>query len=147
MANLKKHAVKETAVIHLRDGNEDLIYSEDEKGEADLTRPAEVEVYSPGSKIYVAANAQQNNSLIDKMKAKGKTTQSAESQLEEKAAFLAEVTKSMRNVEYDSPDGKKLEGKELFKAVYRDREIGFIADQVQAFLGNWENFTKASPTP
>lgn len=146
MANLKKFAVEQTGILHLRDGNEELMYDDGEGGKPDKSKPCEIEVYSPGSKIYAAANAAQNNRLIDKMKSKGKSNQSAEDQAEEKAGFLADVTKSMRNVEYDAPGGKALEGKALFKAIYADREIGFIADQVQAFLGDWANFTKALPT-
>ena len=37
-----------------------------------------------------------------------------------------------------------LQGEALHLAVYADKTIGFIAEQVGAHLGNWANFTKGS---
>jgi hypothetical protein len=33
---------------------------------------------------------------------------------------------------------------EMFKAVYLDTSIGFIAEQVNKAIGDWANFTKGS---
>ena len=37
-----------------------------------------------------------------------------------------------------------LTGRELFHAVYSDPSIGFIAEQVAKFSGDWANFSKGS---
>jgi hypothetical protein len=79
--------------------------------------------------------------MIDRLKKKGKTDQTADEKAQETAEFLADCTKSMENIEYD-----KLTGEALFKAVYSDRSIGFVADQVSKHLGDWANFTKDSAT-
>lgn len=140
MGDIRKHAVELVGRLHLRDGNDELLYAEGADGQPDKTKPMVAVLYSPGSKIYAAASAAQNNRLIDMMKAKGKTKQSEAEAVEEKAEFLTAVTKDLENVTYD-----QLEGKHLFKAVYLDREIGFIASQVSEHLGDWGNFTKKSP--
>ena len=141
--SIKKYSVALTAWLHLNDGDGNPMFADGPDGKPDPKKPMRVELYSPGSKQYGAANAAQNNRLIDKMKAKGKSRQTEAEQAKEKADFLADVTKSFENIEYE----EGLEGKELFKAVYADREIGFVADQVNEYLGDWANFTKASPTP
>lgn len=137
----RKKAVAQTGTLHFRDGDDELMYGETATGALDETKPCTAELYSPGSKEYAKAAAAQNNRMIDKLKAKGKAKQTAAEQAEEKAVFLADCTKSFSNIEIGD-----LEGKELFKAVYADLEIGFMADQAGAFLGDWKNFTKPSPT-
>lgn len=146
MSNIRKFAVEQTATIHLRDASEELMYAEGADGKPDKSKPMEIVVYSPGSKVYAKANAKQNNRLIDRMKAKGKTKQSAQELAEEKADFLTECTKEFRNIGYEGPNGAELAGDALHRAVYEDLEIGFVADQVSKFLGDWENFTKTSAT-
>jgi len=79
--------------------------------------------------------------VIDKLKRKGKTDQTAEEKSRENAEFLADCTQSFENVERDG-----LTGRELALAIYGDAEIGFIADQVAKHLGDWGNFTKPSTT-
>lgn len=132
MSDIRKFAVEETGVIHLRDGADELMYADDAK-----KKPMRVTVYSPGSKTFAAAHSRQSNRVMDRLKRKGKTHQSAAEQAEEQAAFLAECTKSFENIEYD-----KLEGDALFRAVYSDTSIGFVSDQINKYLGDWANFTK-----
>ncbi|MBK7493572.1 MAG: hypothetical protein IPI17_17810 [Nitrosomonas sp.] len=51
------------------------------------------------------------------------------------------MTHSWENIEIDD-----LAGAELSLAVYSDRSIGFIADQVTKELNDWSNFIKPSQT-
>lgn len=132
--DIRKFAVEETTVLHLRDANDELMYADDEQ-----KKPMLVTLYSPGSKAYAKAQTRNQNRMIDKLKKKGKTDQTPEEKAAETAEFLADCTKAMENVEYD-----KLQGEALFKAVYADSSIGFIADQVGKHLGDWANFTKGS---
>lgn len=134
--DIRKHAVSETATLHLRDAAEELMYADDE-----CKKPCRVVVYGPGSKQYARAQAAQSNRLIERMRKKGKADQTAEDAAKEKAEFLAACTASFENIEYD-----QLQGQDLFKAVYADHSVGFIADQVAKHLGEWGNFTKGSPT-
>lgn len=133
MADIRKFAVEPTGRLALRGANDDLMLTDDGKEIA-------VNVYGPGSKQYAKAQAAQQNRMIDKLKRKGQSAQTAEQIAAEKSEFLADCTASFENMEYDA-----LTGDALAKAVYADISIGFIADQVAKFLGDWSNFTKESP--
>lgn len=132
--DIKKLAVKPTSKLHLRDGNDELIYADGDK-----SRPVCVNLFGPGSKEYARAQAAQNNRLMDKLKRKGKSSDTAEQRAAEAAEFLADCTESFENMEYDG-----LTGRALALAVYADVSIGFIADQVAKHIGDWANFTNSS---
>lgn len=131
--DIKKFAVVETSRLHLRDANDVLMYDGD--------KPIAINVYGPGSKQYAAATAKQSNRFVNTLKRKGKSDQTAEQKAEENAEFLAACTESFENLAYDD-----LQGADLFRAVYADISIGFIADQVAAHMKEWGNFTKGSTT-
>ncbi|MFY8063439.1 MAG: hypothetical protein ACOVN2_07005, partial [Usitatibacteraceae bacterium] len=132
--DIRKFAVEDTATIELLDSANDPMCADDEG-----KLRCKIEVYGPGTRQYAKAQAGENNRMLNRLKAKGKAKQTPEEIAEERAEFLKDVTKSFTNIEYDG-----LEGPELFKAVYLDRTIGFIADQVKEHLGDWANFTKSS---
>lgn len=134
--DIKKFAVEPTSRLHLRDAGDELMYAD-----GDQSKPIAVNLYGPGSKQYAKAQAAQQNRMMDKLKRKGKTEQSAEQIAAEKAEFLSDITASWENMEYDA-----LEGDALSKAVYSDIRIGFIADQAAKHVGDWANFSKASAT-
>ena len=134
MADIRKFAVEKTGRLHLRDAADELMFTAE-------GAPMAVNLFGPGSKQYAKAAAAQQNRMIDKMKRKGKTEQSAEEKARESADFLADCTESFENVDYDT-----LTGRDMTLAIYSDQEIGFIADQVAKHLGDWSNFTKPSTT-
>jgi hypothetical protein len=134
MSDIRKHAVEETATLHLRDADDELMYADDEK-----TKPRTVTLYGPGSRTFAKAQTRQSNRYIDRLKKKGKSDISADDKTKETADFLADCTASMENVEYDA-----LQGEALYKAVYSDQSIGFVAEQVNKYMGEWGNFTKGS---
>ena len=128
--DIRKYAVEPTSKLQLRDANDELMYTDEGK-------PVAVNLYGPGSKQYARAQAAQNNRLLDKLKRKGKSDQTAEQRAAESSEFLADCTESFENLEYDN-----LAGRELFMAVYADVSIGFVADQVAKYISDWSNFTK-----
>lgn len=139
--DIRKFGVEETSVVALLGPDDVPMLGEDGK-------PMTVTVYGPGSKQYARAQAAQQNRMIDKLKRKGKSDQSAEDKAREQAEFLAGCTKEFSpNIEYPNGDGKSLTGEALHKAVYADNSIGFVAEQVGKHLGEWNNFTKGSPKP
>lgn len=129
----RKFAVEETGTLELRDHREELIVEDGKQ--------ATVTIYGPGSKTYAKAQAAQSNRLMDKLKRKGKTEESAEEKAREQSEFLASITKEFQNFTYGD-----LQGEAMFKAIYADRDIGFIADQVAKFASDWANFNRRSPT-
>ena len=128
--DIRKYAVEPTSKLHLRDANDELMFTDEGK-------PVAVNLYGPGSKQYARAQAAQNNRLLDKLKRRGKSDQTAEQRAAESSEFLADCTESFENLEYDN-----LAGRELFMAVYADVSIGFVADQVAKYISDWSNFTK-----
>lgn len=138
--DIKKFAVDPTSRLHLCDAQDAPMYATKEgSDEPDMSKPICVVLYGPGSKPYARAQAQQNNRMVDRLKRKGKSDETAERRAAEQADFLAGCTKEFENLEYDG-----LIGDELAKAVYADITIGFIADQVGKHLGDWANFSKVS---
>ena len=134
--DLRKLAVAETKRLHLRDAEDNLLYSDEAK-----KLPCVVVLYGPGSKEFAKAQAKKNNRMLDELKRKGKTNHTAEQTQQEMSVFLADCTHSWENVEVDD-----LAGTELSPAIYSDRSIGFIADQVTKELNDWSNFIKPSQT-
>lgn len=132
--DIRKFAVNPTSRLHLRDANDELMYADEAK-----TQPIAVNLFGPGSKEYAKAKAAQNNRIVNKMKAKGKANQTPEEIAAESAEFLAACTESWENMQYGDAQGEALS-----IAVYSDRTLGFISDQVAGHLGGWSNFTKSS---
>lgn len=135
MTDIRKFAVSPTARLVLRDASDEPMLTEDGKEIA-------VNVFGPGSKQYAKAQAAQQNRMLDKLKRKGKADQTAEQKISEAAEFLTDCTESWENMDYDG-----LEGSQLSRAVYADQSIGFIADQVAKYIGDWANFKKGSTAP
>ena len=130
--SIKKYAVSPTARLVLVDARGDAMVNE-------AGQEAVVNLFGPGSKEFAKARAAQNSRMIEKLKAKGKTEQTAEQTAKETAQFLSECTESFENVDYDG-----LTGPALVQAVYTDNSIGFIAENVNKFLGDWANFLPPS---
>ena len=132
--DIRTKAVKPTGRLHLRDAADEPMFTPDGKEVA-------VNVYGPGSKQYAKAQAAQQNRMIDKMKRKGKTEQTAEQKAAEQAEFLRDCTDSFENMTYGD-----LTGPAMAHAVYSDPLIGFIADQVAKYISDWSNFSQPSAT-
>jgi len=131
--NIRKFEVEETGVLELLDASGEPMIGEDGK-------PMTITGYGPGSKQYAKAQAAQQNRMIDKLKARGKTEQSADDKTRENAEFLAGCTKSFSsNIEMDGLDGEA-----LYKAVYSEKKLGFVPEQFGKWLSEWGNFSKPS---
>lgn len=130
--DIRKFSVSPVGRIELKDAEDQPMLTDDGK-------PLVVNVYGPGSKEHAKAQAVQNNRFVARLKNRKGTDVTPEQKLEDDAQFLADITASFENVEFD-----KLTGRELALAIYRDKSLGFIADQVAAYVGNWANFTQDS---
>lgn len=139
--SIKKHAVHQTGRLHLKDANDMPLYAEGADGKPDLKRPMVAVIYSPATPQYLLAKQMQANDNLELLKSKGKVNRTPDEARKASAAYLTAITHSLENVEYDG-----LAGEDLHLAVYQDASIGFIADQVAAYQGHWENFTKDSAT-
>ena len=134
--DIKKFEVEETSVIALCGSDDAPLVGED--GQA-LT----ITVYGPGSKPYAKAQSAQQNKLMERLRKKGKLDQAAEESRQEQIDLLVACTKEFSsNIECEG-----LKGEALYRAVYSNRGLGFISEQVAKHIAEWGNFTKGSPKP
>lgn len=135
--NLTTIEAQDTAVMPLKDGVGEPMLYEAVGGEE---RQASITVYGPGSVQYQKAQAAGRRRVQKLMKEKGVKAlenRTADERRADVADLLADLTVGFDGV---SADGR--EGRELALWVYRNPKLGFIAEQVNAFSGEWANFTK-----
>lgn len=124
--------VQEKGFLHFKDADGELMYQGDEAIGVDL--------YSIGSKEYQKAKARANKKALERYRKKGKLDAlNADEQALERAEFLSDCTIEFKNLTFG-----KLSGKDLSMAIYLNAKVGYLTDQVDAYLGDWSNFTKAS---
>jgi hypothetical protein len=132
MFDISKLAVSATSTIDLEDpSGEPLVTDKGDK--------ISVTVYGPGSKQFQKASGIRNRAILEYVRKGGKKMKDDE-QRELDADFLATCTVSFNGFSY-----KEYTGYEMFKQAYLDPSIGFIAEQVNKAIGDWSNFTQASP--
>ncbi len=136
--NIKSLAIAAFATMPVRDAD----------GEAQVDgvgNPLSITYHSPGTKQYQkakhAAEERNNTRVFGRMQGKSEAKQSADDKVNERAEFLAAVTISFNNFN-DGEDG----GFEMFKRVYSDIELVYLAEDGEKFLGERGNFKKSSPT-
>jgi hypothetical protein len=141
--DLRSQKAADTAFLHLRSGEDVLLYKLGEDGKPDKSKPVGITLYGPGTKQHQKASAEKHLRTIERMRRKGgKLKQTAAEMREDDAEFLTAVTASFHNIERD-----ELQGEALYRATYEDLEIGFIAEQANAFVGDWANFPQGSTKP
>lgn len=134
--NIRTKKVNPTLSFQLKGADDEMLVNEDGS-------PCTVTIYGPGSKEYVAANQAKSAKLIEKaMKGKEVKLTPKEAAVQQ-VEFLTAITKEM-DLDYVDDNGTALEGEAKLRAIYGDTEIGFIAEQVAAKVGDWGNFTSAS---
>ncbi len=132
MFDITQAAVAETSTLELNNAADEPLLGSDGKR-------LSITLYGPGSEPFQKAASRRQNKLFERLKKKGKGELSPEEQRADQAQFLAALTVSFNGFTY--PPAGKASGAELFKAAYADRSIGFVTDQVQAFVGDWGNFS------
>jgi hypothetical protein len=138
MLDLETIFAEETSVLHLKDATGDLLYVPGKK-ETDDKLPVTVTVYGPASAQFAKAQAKRSSKAMALLRQPAKTVRSPDDVAKDAAEFLTAITHSFENISF-----KGLTGAELFNAVYLERKLGFIADQVNEHVGEWENFSKGS---
>ena len=129
--SLKKYSLSETAVLHVQTPNGDLMYLDDAN-----KKPVLIYLYGVGSKQYQMAERKRQDALANKFKKYRNKTIPSEELEELRIGFLVDCVASAENFELD---GQK--GAELYEAVFSDRSLIFITEQVERFIGDQANFT------
>lgn len=128
--------VADTGTLHVKNAAGEPMYDD-----AARTKPVRIILHSPGSPAYATVESRQTARALKRMNDnEGKmTAPTAEEALAERAEDLATLT-----VAFDGlTDGDKT-GEQLFRAVYGNQKLGFIAAQVAKYLKDWGNFQVAS---
>lgn len=134
--NIALLAAAATHPIHLKSADGQYLYHDG--------KPVRIVIHGPGSDAFSEVEDRQiARTLKRRADNDGKMTAApADQRAAEQADDLASLTVSFENFDYPLAAGKT--GKDLFRALYSDRSLGFIAAQVQKAVGDWGNF---SPTP
>jgi hypothetical protein len=136
MLDISTLAVADTAPIHLKGPDGNYLYSGG--------KPVRIVLHSPGSPAFaeiedrqVARHTKRMNENDGKM-----STVPIEQRDNEQAEDLAALTVEFENFELPSAADKH--GNEKFKALYLDRKLGFIKEQVLKALRDWGKFMQTS---
>jgi hypothetical protein len=104
-------------------------------------KPCSVSVYGPSSKAFAAARAAQGNRNMRRARARGgRSDTTPEEDAADTATFLAAITTSFNNFNYQGKPNEPA----TFKALYLDRTMGWLTSQINSQAGDWANFTKAA---
>jgi len=136
MFDITTQAVADTAPIHIKGADGNHLYVDG--------KPVRIVLYSPGSQAFAEVEDRQTARAVKRMQDNdGKVAMPPLEQRDtEQADDLAALTVAFENLSYP-PAGDK-QGKELFRALYADKKLGFIVVQVQKALRDWGNFKPAS---
>jgi len=134
--SLKKYSLSETSVLHIQTPNGDQMYLDDAE-----KKPVLIHLYGVGSKQYQAAERKRQDALANKFKKYRNKTIPSEELEELRVDFLVRCVAKSENFELDGQ-----EGAELYTAVFSDRSLIFITEQVERFIGDQVNFTNQPST-
>lgn len=136
MFDITTQAVADTAPIHLKGANGDYLYFDG--------KPVRIIIYGPGSQQYAEVEARQTNRAVKRMQDNdGKVSVAPPEQRDaEQAKDLAAITVALENLSY--PPAGDRQGAELFEALYADKKLGFIGQQVLKAVRDWGNFMPGS---
>lgn len=138
MFDMTTEAVSETAALHVKSAKGDYLYSDGQ--------PVRIHVFGPGSDQFAQLEARQTKRILKRREENdGKAAvPSPEDRRAEEAEDLAAVTSAFENLSY--PPAGDAQGYTLFRSLYADPKLGFVASQVRKFLQDWGNFSSASAT-
>lgn len=142
--DITTQAIANTAKLHLKDAAGALLYSKGEDGRPDTSKPVRVIIHSPGSDAYAQIETRQTQRALKRMDDNDgkRVAMSPDERRDQTAEDLADLTVEFENLTYGDKTGRA-----LALAVYGDRTLGFIANQVTKFLGDWGNFKGAPAAP
>lgn len=124
-------AVKDKIVFDLNNANDKPLFNA--AGER-----LSVTICGPGTKLYSKAHAVRAQRMMDRAISTRRGRAVSEDAEDDDAEFLAAITTSFNGWGYKGANDPK-----AILAAYKDRTIGFIADQISKAVGDWANFLKS----
>jgi hypothetical protein len=146
--DITSRAVDEYKLLHLKDADENLLWTE-ETDPADPTKtiqvPVTIPVFGPGSREHAVAAAKRQTRNIAQLNKRGKVVVVADDENTSSAEWLADITGDF-SANFDYPPAAGKVGRDFKIAVFTDRRVGFLGDQIAAEVKDWANFSKGSAT-
>ncbi len=129
MFDITTQQVADTVPIHVKAADGTRLYHDN--------KPVLIIVYGPGSDVFDEVTERQVARAIKRREENdGKIDLGTKDERRaELAQDLADLTVRFDNLAY--PPAGAAEGKELFRALYSDQKLGFIAQQVAKETGDW----------
>lgn len=126
--------LEDTAEMHLKDPETGVpIYDTEGLRADDESKPVIFHIYGKASKQYKKAL----ESLKIKADKRGNRKMSLAESMVENVDFLVALSKSVDNMEYD---GQAVDSPEVFRAMYSDSSLPWVAEQVTECIGSVEAF-------
>ena len=133
--DITQEAVSETADLELKRADGSPLT--DGKG-----KQLSITMYGPGSSQYVEAQAEGKRRARSRAEKANNIYRALDGAEDDHLHFLASITASFNGWELPHPDkGQWKSEKEMFKAAYGTRSLGFIKEQAETFAGEWGNFS------
>lgn len=129
--------LQETATRHITDAGDEPMFALGANGENDPSKPMRITVHGPGSKVFESAVKKRAAAGLRKKNLKQPEAQ-VDFALEAQIEFLADTTERFENMEELYDEG--LAGRDAFVAVYSNRNLCFIRDQINALQGETAGF-------
>lgn len=126
--------VEDTAPVLIKDASGNQLYKDDGK-------PVRIIIFGPSSDAYARIETRQTQRALKRLEDNGgkRVAMSPEERLKETSEDLAAITHSIDGL----TSGDKT-GHDLALAIYGNRKLGFIANQVAKKAEDWGNFKPAS---
>jgi hypothetical protein len=127
-------SASDTDTFQLRDPNDEPLTREG--------APITVTVFGPGSDEHARATTAQSNKQLKRLRKRGDIVLTATDVAEDAAEFLTAITKEFGNLKHNG----EIVGadRSRIRALYLDRRLSWIGDQVNDRVKNWENFMNKS---
>lgn len=134
--DITTQAVVETAAIHIKGADGEYLY--------DNGKPVRIHIFGPGTEQASMVEARQSARAVKRLADNdGKISlPPPEERAAEEAEDLADITASFENLTY--PPAGDAQGKPLFRALYADKKLGFIARQISRAHADWGKFKPGS---
>lgn len=131
-------AVQDVAALHLKDAKGNHLFHNGQ--------PVRIHLYGPGSDAFAMIEARQTQRVLKRREDNdGKPAlPSPEERRIEEAEDLAAITAKFENLGY--PPAGDAQGAALYRALFADPKLGFIAVQARKFVADWGNFSSGSAT-
>lgn len=133
--DITTHAVRDTAPVHLKGADGSYLFHDG--------KPVRIIIYGPGSEAATEVETRQNARAVKKMNDNegAYAVTPPEVRAAQTADDLASLTHSFENLSY--PPAGDAQGKDLFRALYSDKKLGFIPEQVLKAYKDWGTFLPA----